>query len=41
MLPLPGLAENDKGARGPLEGQILPSANSDGFFYALLRRTTA
>jgi len=22
-----------------LEGQILPSANSDGFFYALLRRT--
>jgi len=41
MLPLPGLAENDKGAPRPLEGQILPSANSDGFFYALLRRTTA
>jgi len=41
MLPLPGLAENDKGAPRPLEGQILPSANSDGFFYALLKRTTA
>ena len=41
MLPLPGLAENDKGAPRPLEGQILPSADSDGFFYALLRRTTA
>jgi 16S rRNA (cytosine967-C5)-methyltransferase len=41
MLPLPGLAENDKGPPRPLEGQILPSANSDGFFYALLKRTTA
>ncbi len=41
MLPLPGLAENDKGAPRPLEGQILPSAHSDGFFYALLKRTTA
>jgi len=41
MLPLPGLAENDKEAPRPLEGQILPSANSDGFFYALLKRTTA
>ncbi len=41
MLPLPGLAENDKGVPRALEGQILPSADSDGFFYALLRRTTA
>src|SRR5438309_3036270 len=41
MLPLPGLAENDKGAPRPLEGQIPPSASGDGFFYALLRRTTA
>jgi 16S rRNA (cytosine967-C5)-methyltransferase len=41
MLPLPGLAGNDNGAPRPLEGQILPSANSDGFFYALLKRTTA
>ena len=40
-LPLPGLAQNDNRAAGPLEGQILPSAHSDGFFYALLRKTTA
>jgi len=41
VLPLPGLAEDDNRAARPLEGQILPSAHSDGFFYALLRKTTA
>jgi 16S rRNA (cytosine967-C5)-methyltransferase len=41
MLPLPGLAEKDKRALRALEGQILPSAHSDGFFYALLKKTTA
>ncbi len=40
MLPLPGLAQNDKWTQRPLEGQILPSAHSDGFFYALLKKTT-
>jgi len=40
MLPLPGLAQNDKRTQRPLEGQILPSAHSDGFFYALLKKTT-
>jgi len=41
MLPLPGLAEGDEGAPRPLECQILPSAESDGFFYALLKKTAA
>ncbi len=42
MLPLPGLAENnDRRVPRPLGSQILPSAHSDGFFYALLRKTTA
>ena len=40
-LPLPGLAQSDNGPARPFEGQILPSAHSDGFFYALLRKTTA
>src|SRR5437899_8711131 len=40
-LPLPGFADNDRRVPRPLEGQILPSAHSDGFFYALLRKTTA
>src|SRR5439155_26253285 len=39
-LPLLGLAQNDTLAVRPSEGQILPSAHSDGFFYALLRKTT-
>jgi len=39
MLPLPGIAEGDTGARRPFEGQILPSTHSDGFFYALLKKT--
>ena len=39
-LPLPGLAQNDTLTVRPSEGQILPSAHSDGFFYALLRKTT-
>lgn len=41
MLPLPGLAETDKRAPGPSEGQILPSVHSDGFFYALLKKNAA
>jgi 16S rRNA (cytosine967-C5)-methyltransferase len=40
-LSLPGLAQGDVRAAGIFEGQILPSAHSDGFFYALLRKTTA
>ena len=39
-LPLLGLAQNDALTVRPSEGQILPSAHSDGFFYALLRKTT-
>ena len=39
-LPLLGLAQNDTLTVRPSEGQILPSAHSDGFFYALLRKTT-
>jgi 16S rRNA (cytosine967-C5)-methyltransferase len=35
-LPLPGLAQSDNEPAVPFEGQILPSAHSDGFFYALL-----
>jgi len=41
MLALPGLAEGDEGAPRSLECQILPSADSDGFFYALLKKTAA
>jgi 16S rRNA (cytosine967-C5)-methyltransferase len=41
MLPLPGLAEGDVEAPRPFECQILPSAHSDGFFYALLKKTAA
>jgi 16S rRNA (cytosine967-C5)-methyltransferase len=41
MLPLPGRAQGDNGAPRPLTCQILPSADSDGFFYALLKKTTA
>jgi len=41
VLPLPGFADNDRRVPRPLEGKILPSAHSDGFFYALLRKTTA
>jgi hypothetical protein len=48
-LPLPGFAPADagegeegavsgRGTRHP-EGQILPSADSDGFYYALLGKT--
>ena len=40
-LPLPGPAQNDTLTVQPSEGQILPSAYSDGFFYALLRKTTS
>jgi 16S rRNA (cytosine967-C5)-methyltransferase len=40
-LPLPGLARDDNGPARAFEGQILPSAHSDGFFYALLRKNTA
>jgi len=49
MMPLPGLARSDarEGEDGATfsdraphpDGQILPSAVSDGFFYALLKRT--
>jgi len=47
-LPLPGLTRSDAreeedGPTSPLgqhlEGQILPSADSDGFFYALLKKS--
>ncbi len=41
MLHLPGLAQYDKRAPRVLEGQILPNAHSDGFFYALLKKTTS
>ena len=41
MLPLRGPAEGDEGALRLFEGQILPSADSDGFFYALLKKTSA
>jgi 16S rRNA (cytosine967-C5)-methyltransferase len=41
ILPLPGLAEGDEEAPRPFECQILPSADSDGFFYALLKKTAA
>jgi 16S rRNA (cytosine967-C5)-methyltransferase len=39
MLPLPGPAGGDEGPR-LFEGQVLPSADSDGFFYALLKKTS-
>ncbi len=38
VLPLSGLAEGDGVAPLRPEGQILPSAESDGFFYALLKK---
>jgi 16S rRNA (cytosine967-C5)-methyltransferase len=38
MLPLPASAEGGEGAPPLLECQILPSADSDGFFYALLKK---
>lgn len=41
ILPLTGLAENEERAPRPSEGQILPSVHSDGFFYALLKKSTA
>jgi len=41
MLRLPGLTEGDERAPHPLARQILPSADSDGFFYALLKKTAA
>jgi 16S rRNA (cytosine967-C5)-methyltransferase len=41
MLPLPGLAGGDEKALRLFECQILPSADSDGFFYALLKKTSA
>jgi 16S rRNA (cytosine967-C5)-methyltransferase len=41
MLPLPGPAAGDEEALRLFEGQILPSADSDGFFYALLKKTSA
>jgi len=41
MLPLPGLIEGGEGVPHPFDGQILPGADSDGFFYALLKKTTA
>jgi 16S rRNA (cytosine967-C5)-methyltransferase len=41
MLPLAGLAESGEGSSRAWECQILPSADSDGFFYALLKKTTA
>jgi len=40
-LPLPGLAGWGEGVPPPCQGQILPSADSDGFFYALLKKTSA
>ncbi|HYU70800.1 MAG TPA: 16S rRNA (cytosine(967)-C(5))-methyltransferase RsmB [Burkholderiales bacterium] len=40
ILPLPGLGDGNEGAPRPFECQILPSADSDGFFYALLKKTT-
>jgi len=40
MLPLPGPAEGDEQGPRLFEGQILPSADSDGFFYALLKKTS-
>jgi 16S rRNA (cytosine967-C5)-methyltransferase len=41
MLPLAGLAGGGERASRRLECQILPSAESDGFFYALLKKTSA
>jgi 16S rRNA (cytosine967-C5)-methyltransferase len=41
MLPLPGFTGGDERAPRPLGCQILPSADSDGFFYALLKKNTA
>ena len=41
MLRLPGLTGGDERAPHPLARQILPSADSDGFFYALLKKTAA
>jgi len=38
MLPLSGLAGWGEGAQPSSRGQILPSAYSDGFFYALLEK---
>jgi hypothetical protein len=40
MLPLSAPAEGDEEALRLFEGQILPSADSDGFFYALLKKTS-
>ena len=40
MLPLASFTGREEGAPSPLECQILPSADSDGFFYALLKKNS-